>query len=398
MLISGKPSLYLKYILPHRIHHIDTFPFNHSKSFYFFSCRYAFAASLKVLNIMAGDKVLIPSYICGVEIDPLLRNGIEPIFYRVKKNLQVDLDDLSLKSKIDGVRAIVVIHYLGFPQPLDLIQEICRENNLLLIEDCAHALLSEGYGRPLGSFGDVSCFSLLKTLPVPNGGVLTLNRDDLNWSKPLRAPYIFPTLYYVIYLLNQRSITFPKSFGSISTRISYRCLFLAAEILKRAIAVIYKPYNTKGLSLKRPDSYDFVEGICDWHSSMISHNIINSTQFDAIKIIRRRNFMYLLQHFIKDVRFTLPHRDLDIGICPLFFPIIMENSEKREMVYKGLKKKGIVTYFWWERYHKDVPWEDFPDAVFLKDRLLGLPIHQDLTIDHLKLLIHKFEETYHEIS
>jgi perosamine synthetase len=53
-----------------------------------------------------------------------------------------------------------VTHFLGFPQPIDEVKKICGERTLFLIEDCAHALLSYHDGKPLGSYGDVSNFSL----------------------------------------------------------------------------------------------------------------------------------------------------------------------------------------------------------------------------------------------
>jgi dTDP-4-amino-4,6-dideoxygalactose transaminase len=59
-----------------------------------------------------------------------------------------------------------------------------------------------------------------------------------------------------------------------------------------------------------------------------------------------------------------------------------------------LKRKGIITHPWWDRFHPAIPWNEFPDAVYLKTRLFGLPIHQDLTLKHLDLVIEEFENAY----
>jgi dTDP-4-amino-4,6-dideoxygalactose transaminase len=126
----------------------------------------------------------------------------------------------------------------------------------------------------------------------------------------------------------------------------------------------------------------------------LSKNIINDSDFENIKMIRRKNFEYLLTRFIKNERGILPFRELTSGVCPLFFPIILESAEKRNMLYKTLKDKGITTHPWWERFHQEVPWKDFPDAVYLKQRLFGLPIHQDLTYEHLDRVIEEFEKAY----
>ena len=63
-----------------------------------------------------------------------------------------------------NVKAILITHFLGFPQPIDEIKRICNERNLFLIEDCAHAFLSSYNGNPLGSYGDIAVFSLLKDI------------------------------------------------------------------------------------------------------------------------------------------------------------------------------------------------------------------------------------------
>jgi dTDP-4-amino-4,6-dideoxygalactose transaminase len=82
------------------------------------------------------------------------------------------------------------------------------------------------------------------------------------------------------------------------------------------------------------------------------------------------------------------------GVCPLFFPIIVENSLLRNNLYRILKSRGITTHPWWNRFHPAVPWDKFRDAVYLKERLLGLPIHQDLTFKHLDFLIKEFEKAF----
>ncbi len=82
------------------------------------------------------------------------------------------------------------------------------------------------------------------------------------------------------------------------------------------------------------------------------------------------------------------------GVCPLFFPVIVKNSEFRQSLYDLLKKRGIITHPWWDRFSTGVPWEKFPDAVYLKERLFGFPIHQDLELHHLELMINEFRKAY----
>lgn len=387
--ISGKPTFYLKQILANNRVKSSTFPLNQNKSYYFFSSRYAFAGAIEALSLRPRDKILVPSYNCGVEIDPVSHFGIEPVFYKINKDLLVDFDDLHSKIS-SGVKAILITHYLGFPQPVDQIKNICIDRNLFLIEDCAHALLSTYKGRPLGSYGDAAFFSLLKTLPVPNGGVLILNGEDTSYTKHQRPPSMLSTCFYVAELLHLRTWDANPTLKQIFLRILYNGLYLSNKYAKLVVALFRKLLNAKALYLVRPDSYAFNEELFKWGISNLSIRITKNTDFERIKDVRRRNFQYLLDHFLENERGILPFQELPPGVCPLFFPIIVESAEYREKLYKRLKNRAVTTHPWWDRFHPGVPWDSFPDAVYLKERLFGLPIHQNLSINHLKLLMKEF--------
>ena len=130
---------------------------------------------IRALGLQESDVVLVPSYNCGAELDAVLRAPATVRFYRVDLSARIDVDDL--RQAIEPrTRAVIVTHYFGFPQPdLVAIGELCSDNGLVLIEDCAHALYSTHLGRSLGTFGDASVFSLWKTLPMPDGGAVLAN-------------------------------------------------------------------------------------------------------------------------------------------------------------------------------------------------------------------------------
>jgi dTDP-4-amino-4,6-dideoxygalactose transaminase len=394
--LSGVPSIKLKEIVNDRNKTVSIFPFNGGKCQYFFSARYALAGGLKALDIKSGDKVLIPAYNCGVELKPFYHFNIKPVFYKVDKNLRVDIEEL-VKIKDKNIKALMITHYLGFPQEIDEIEKCCKEKNIYLIEDCAHALLSTHNGKPLGSYGDVGIFSVLKTLPVPNGGVLVINNKNISYNHSPEKPNFFATCYYAAKLLKYRTRSNGNSIkensvGFLSTGVYYLLSFMRLMLIG-----FRKYFNPKGLYLVKPDSDLFVEALRSWGISDLSKRIINKTNFEQIKIVRRRNFEYLLNYFLKNERGILPFKELPSGVCPLFFPIILESAERRVTLYNTLKNKGVITHPWWDRFHPKVPWDEFPDAVYLKERLFGLPIHQDLTINHLDRIIEEFEKAYHSM-
>lgn len=391
--IGGRPAFHFWQLFGQEWNGKNIFPLNQEGCFYYFSARYALAAGIKALGIKPGDAILLPSYNCGAEIDPILHSKIKPVFYRISKNLLVDCDDL-VKGITEDVKAILVTHFLGFPQPVDQIKRICTEKNLFLIEDCAHALLSAYNGKPLGSYGDVSVFSLLKTLPVPNGGVLLINNRNISHNHFSEKPNSFGTSFYAAELLRYKTWGNNNLIKENGLNLLYSGVYFSLSSIRLLLAGFRKYFNSKALYLVKPDSHLFLENLCSWGISGLSRNIIGGTDFEEIKSIRRRNFEYLLNHFSKNERGILPFRELPPGICPLFFPIILKSGEQREMLYGTLKKGGITTHPWWDRFHPSVQWDDFPDAVYLKTKLFGLPIHQDLTFKHLDLVTKEFENAY----
>lgn len=395
--IGGRPVFHFRQLFGKKSDDQNIFPLSNGRSFYYFSARYALAAGIKALGIKPGDAVLLPSYNCGAEIDPVVHSKIKPVFYKIKRDFLPDYDDVV--SKITGdVKAILVTHFLGFPQPIHQIKQICTEKNLFLIEDCAHALLSTFNGKPLGSFGDVSIFSLLKTLPVPNGGVLVISNMNINHHYHPEKPSFFATSFYAAELLKHKTRGDDNSVKESSLGFLYDGVYLSLSFVRLMLAGFRKYVNRKGLYLVKPDSHLFVENLRSWGLSDLSRKIINKTDFEEIKNIRRRNFEYLLEYFLKNERGILPFKELPSGVCPLFFPIILESGEKRAKLYETLKNKGVITHPWWDRFHPEVPWNEFPDSVYLKERLFGLPIHQDLAFEHLDHVIKEFKKAYEFIE
>ena len=394
--VGGKPVFHFRQVFGREREKKSIFPLNQERCFYYFSARYALAGCLTVLGLKPGDAVLLPSYNCGAEIDPIMYSKIRPVFYKIGRDLLVDFDDL-VKKITQDVKAILVIHYLGFPQPVGQIKQICTEKNLFLIEDCAHALLSNYNGRPLGSYGDASIFSLLKTLPVPNGGVLVINNANIKQNLCFVKPNLFATSFYAAELLKHKTYGNDSSTKENILRILSNVVFFSLSSVRLMFAGFRKYFNPQGLYLVKPDSHLFVESLRPWGISGLSERIINRTNFEEIKNFRRRNFEYLLEYFLKNERGILPFKELPSGVCPLFFPIIFESGEKRAKLYEALKGKGVITHPWWDGFHPEVPWNEFPDAAYLKTRLFGLPIHQDLTPVQLDFVIEEFEKAYRDV-
>ncbi|MCX5743405.1 MAG: DegT/DnrJ/EryC1/StrS family aminotransferase [Proteobacteria bacterium] len=128
-----------------------------------------------------GKRVLLPAYIgwsaregSGV-FDPIAAVGLTPGFYRVDAQLHVDLEDLE-RQLVRGAGVVVLIHYFGHVDPgYREAVALARRYGALIVEDEAHAMLTDLYGGTCGRLGDVCLFSLHKLLPMPTGGALVVN-------------------------------------------------------------------------------------------------------------------------------------------------------------------------------------------------------------------------------
>ena len=140
--------------------------------------RQALLDGLLALGLKGGDNVLVPSVICRSALGPFEALGIRLRVYDVDERLRPCLDHAG--SLVDAAtRGILVVHYFGFPQEAGPIQAFAQRHGLAFIEDNTHGLLSRAGDRPLGTFGDIAIFSFRKTLPIPNGAALLLNRPGL---------------------------------------------------------------------------------------------------------------------------------------------------------------------------------------------------------------------------
>ena len=157
-----------------------TFPLQYSNA-----ARESFRVILQALNFSVEKRLLLPAYIGITEregsgvFDPVLETATPHDFYHVNHKLSAVREDLYERIRSGNYRALLVIHYFGFCQ--NDIQEIallCKQNHVLLIEDCAHTMISSTSQGELGSFGDFCFYSLHKFLPVNDGGCLRINNPD----------------------------------------------------------------------------------------------------------------------------------------------------------------------------------------------------------------------------
>ena len=108
---------------------------------------------------------------CTLALDPIVKNGHIPVFLDVDPET-FNLDSSLLEPRTQDVDALEVIHLGGNPNEMDVISRWAEKHRKIVIEDCAQALGSTFDGIDLGTYGDFACFSLMKNVYAPVGGLL----------------------------------------------------------------------------------------------------------------------------------------------------------------------------------------------------------------------------------
>jgi dTDP-4-amino-4,6-dideoxygalactose transaminase len=145
------------------------------------SCTGALFLALRALGVGRGDEVVVPSLTFPATVNTILHVGAEPVLADVELD-SFGLDPGEVRRLVTPrTRAIVCVDYAGHPCRLTELREIVRDNDLLLIEDAAHAFGAAVEGRPVGSWAHATAFSFYATkcITTGEGGLLTCNDGEL---------------------------------------------------------------------------------------------------------------------------------------------------------------------------------------------------------------------------
>ena len=133
-----------------------------------------------LLDLQAGDEVIMPSFTFVSTANAFVLRGAVPVFVDVSPQT-LNIDPAAIEAAITPrTRAIVVVHYAGVGCEMEAIGALAAQHGLAVIEDAAQGIMSSRNGRPLGSFGDLSAVSFhdTKNITCGEGGALLINRAD----------------------------------------------------------------------------------------------------------------------------------------------------------------------------------------------------------------------------
>jgi perosamine synthetase len=141
----------------------------------------ALTVSLHVMDVDAGDEVIVSPYTFIASYNAILASMALPVFAD-SDPATLTIDPASIESRItERTRAIMPVHIFGMPCDMDPINAMARKHKLAVVEDACQAWLAEYKGRKCGTIGDLGCFSFQESKHIPSGegGAITGMTDEL---------------------------------------------------------------------------------------------------------------------------------------------------------------------------------------------------------------------------
>jgi len=316
--------------------------FNVKYAFSFNSGRTALLAILKSLDLKKEENgVLVQAFTCNAVINPILWAGLTPIYVDCnEKNFNIDINDLKRKIKNQEnlkrtPKVLIVQHNFGLSVEMDKILEICKEKNLILIEDCAHSLGATYNGQKVGTFGKVSFFSFSRDKVISSvfGGMVITNDSFL--AEKIKENYLkfnYPGYFWIF-----QQLLHPVLINWLVLPI-YNFLDLGKIILvlSQWFHLLSKAVHWKEKRGEKPDYFPkkFPNGLA----------VLALNQFKKLENFNQHrkkiaNFYY---QQLKDFSFVLPPKDNSI-----FLRFTIKHLKAHEIIYNAWHKENILLGDWY---------------------------------------------------
>jgi len=302
---------------------------------------------LMALGIKQNDEVIIPGLTFVSDANVVAQLGASPVFADSVSldNLNVSFDHIVSKIT-SNTKAIVIVHFAGFPMDLIGLKDVCSNRGIALIEDCAHAPGASIKGEMCGSIADFSFFSFFsnKNLAVGEGGMVFAKDPDY-----------------------ERKIRLMRSHGMSAVTLQRH--------LGRSIS-----YDVECVGLNyRPDEIRAALGR------------VQLKKLGAANKTRKLLFDTYVSEF-QDSNVKVPFSNVAIDTVPAYhiFPAILPENIDRSAVISRLKENGIQTSIHYPNFKDFTAYKslvsptDMPVVNQICDRELTLPLHPRMNENDVK--------------
>ncbi len=314
------------------------------------NCTAALHLACLALGIGEGDQVICPSLSFAATVNCIRYVGAIPVFADIYGNHNLCINADEIESLITGrTKAIIAMHYAGFPCDMNKIMEIARKYNLYVIEDACHGPLSVYNDRKLGTIGDVGCFSFFsnKNISTGEGGMIVTNHEELYHKFKLMRSHGMTTMSY------QRASGHATSYDVVDLGYNYRI-----DDIRASIGIVQLDKLKSDLERRAE--------VRKWYIEYLSE--------------------------IEGESIYIPFKESREFVSNYIFSIVLRNStaEKRDFVRTSLHEKGIQTSIHYPAIHRFSIYKRFsrtlPNTEYVSDNEITLPIYGMLEKEQVKYI------------
>ena len=319
------------------------------------NCTAALHLSLKALGIKKDDEVIVPDLTFVADANAVLACNAKPVIVDInKENFFLSIPNIK-KNITKKTKAIIPVHIYGQVCNIDEILDVARDNNLKVIEDCAHAIGTFHNSKHVGNLGNTGCFSFYptKNITTAEGGmVITNSKKIAEKIRQLRSHGMTKSLK------SRYSSKYPWIFDIVEPGYNYRM-----DEIRAALGITQLKRIKKINELRKNASFYYHK------------NLQNIPGIILPDMVNDKSHSYHLY----TIRVTKPFK------------------LSRNQLFKKLKDNGIRTTVYWMPIHEYTAFRKFAkssniiNTAKIYDQILALPLfpyiskkHQDSVIKVIK--------------
>lgn len=304
-----------------------------SKIISFYNARSALFHWLKILWVWISDEVIIQAYTCVSVVNSLKQTWAKPIFVDIDETLNICISDL--KKKITkNTKVIILQHTFWNPANIDEIKKIALENNILIIEDCAHSLWAEYNSKKVWTFWDFSVFSFWrdKVISTVNGGFLVINNEKYFWKiNEIKNELVDLWIIEILKNINYVFVSFKAKIFYDFFGLWKFIIFVSRKLrlIPEVLSLAEKSCNEKNLYFKYPNALAYL-----WLKELEKVDIYNNHRIKLAKMYEENLWK---KYFPKTLDNTK-----NIYLRFVYF------SKNREELKKYFRQNNILLWDWYQ--------------------------------------------------
>jgi dTDP-4-amino-4,6-dideoxygalactose transaminase len=289
---------------------------------------------LSALDLEKNSEVLIQAFTCVAVPNSIVWSGLQPVYVDIDTTLNIDT--LDAKQKLTKkTRVLIVQHTFGIPADMDKIVAFCKTHDLILIEDCAHALGATYNGKLVGTFGDAAFFSFGRDKVVSSvfgGAAIIINKQFVQKVTQIHQTLAYPSFLWIGQQLFHPIITFSALALYNIFHVGKVLLWLSQKLL-----LVSFPVYREEKRAKKPAVFP-----TKYPNALATLLIRQLSKLEEFNSIRRR----IAQNYFKTLS-SLPFRLPEKSVGSMYLRFTVQTSQAAELRFRA-KQKGIVLGNWYQ--------------------------------------------------